>query len=70
MSIYDNVKAACKEKGVSISNLESDLKFARGSIYKWNNNTPGVDKVKAVADYFLRVGGDVDEERKVCIYPY
>lgn len=54
MSIYDNVKAACKEKGVSISNLESDLKFARGSIYKWNNNTPGVDKVKAVADYFKK----------------
>lgn len=54
MSIYANVKAACKEKGISISNLELELNFARGSIYKWDNNTPGVDKVKAVADYLKK----------------
>ncbi len=50
MSIYENVKAACKEKGISIMELEEELGFARSSIYKWNTNTPGVDKVKAVAE--------------------
>lgn len=50
MSIYENVKAACKEKGISIMELEEALGFARSSIYKWNTNTPGVDKVKAVAE--------------------
>ena len=60
MAIYDKVKIACKENGVSVSALEDRLGFARGSIYKWNKNTPGVDKVKAVAgelkktiEYFL-----------------
>lgn len=50
MSIYENVKAACKEKGISVLELEEKLGFARSSIYKWNINTPGVDKVKAVAE--------------------
>lgn len=50
MSIYENVKAACKEKGISVLELEESLGFARSSIYKWNINTPGVDKVKAVAE--------------------
>lgn len=50
MSIYENVKFACKEKGISISELEAKLGFARSSIYKWNASIPGVDKVKAVAD--------------------
>ena len=50
MAIYDKVKAACKDKGMTVSALEEQLCFARGSIYKWNINTPGVDKVKVVAD--------------------
>lgn len=50
MPIYENVKAACKEKGISVLELEESLGFARSSIYKWNNSTPGVDKVKAVAE--------------------
>lgn len=50
MPIYENVKAACKEKGISVMELEEALGFARSSIYKWNTNTPGVDKVKAVAE--------------------
>ena len=50
MPIYENVKAACKEKGISVLELEESLGFARSSIYIWNISTPGVDKVKAVAD--------------------
>lgn len=61
MAIYENVKKACAERGTSVFALESKLGFPRGSIYKWNKNIPGVDKVKAVADelekpveYFLK----------------
>lgn len=61
MSLYDNVKKACNEKGISVKALEEKLKFPRSSICKWDVNTPGVDKVKAVAnelekpvDYFLK----------------
>ena len=49
--LYDKVKAVCKQQGVTIMKLESDLGFPRSSICKWNENEPGVNKVKKVADY-------------------
>lgn len=30
--------------------LENELGFSRSSICKWDVNTPGIDKVKKVAD--------------------
>ncbi len=42
MSIYKNVKNACSEAGITIDS-------SRGKI-RWDVNTPGVDKVKAVAE--------------------
>lgn len=50
--MYSKVKKLCKEHNISVSKLEGELKFSRGSICKWNTNTPSIDKVKAVADYF------------------
>lgn len=50
MQIYDNVKIACKEKGISISELEEKLGFPRGSIYKWNKHFPSVEKLKSVSE--------------------
>jgi transcriptional regulator with XRE-family HTH domain len=50
--MYSRVKELCKRQGVSVSKLERDLQLSRGSICKWNVNTPSIDKVKAVADYF------------------
>lgn len=39
MSIYENVKSACKESGISVLELEEKLGFARSSIYKWNTSS-------------------------------
>lgn len=50
MSIYKNVKNACSEAGITITALEAKLGFPRSSTCKWDVNTPGVDKVKAVAE--------------------
>ncbi len=50
MSIYENVKNKCYEKGYSVLSLENELNFPRSSICKWDVNTPGIDKVKKVAD--------------------
>ena len=52
--LYDNVKALCVEKGITIWKLERDLKFPHSSVRKWNENEPGIRKVQKVADY-LRV---------------
>lgn len=54
MSLYKNIKDACLDSGISILFLEKELKFPRSSICKWDKNTPGIDKVKAVADYFKK----------------
>lgn len=50
--MYSKVKELCKQKNISVSELESELKFSRGSLCKWNVNVPSITKVKAVADYF------------------
>ena len=49
--LYDNVKALCEEKGITIWKLERDLKFPHSSVRKWNENEPGIRKVQKVADY-------------------
>ncbi|MFR2661593.1 MAG: XRE family transcriptional regulator [[Clostridium] scindens] len=54
MSIYQNVKTACLESNITVNALEKELNFPRSSICKWDKNTPGIDKVKAVADYFQK----------------
>jgi len=54
LSIYQNVKTACLEFNITVSALEKELNFPRSSICKWDKNTPGIDKVKAVADYFQK----------------
>ena len=60
MAIYDNVKEACKVQGITVTDLEEKLNFARSSIYKWNRHLPNVEKLRAVAkclnkpmEYFL-----------------
>lgn len=60
MTIYEKVKSACADVGVSVYALETELGFPRSSICKWNKSVPGVDKINAVAkrlhkpiEYFL-----------------
>lgn len=53
-----NIKRICKQKGVRISALESAAGLPRGSIYKWDENTPSVLKVAKVAEV---LGITVDE---------
>ena len=58
MPIYNNIKAVCKSRGVSVSKLEEDLGFTRSSPYKWDRYQPSIGNLKKVADYF---GITVDE---------
>ena len=58
MGIYGNIQRLCKEKGVNIAILERDLSLSRGSLYKWDEHPPGIEKVKKVADY---LGKTIDE---------
>lgn len=50
--MLENIQKMCSLKNVTIAQLERDLGFGRGSIYKWGKNSPSIDKVQKVAEYF------------------
>ena len=50
--------ALCKEQNMSLSELERRSGLAPKTVYRWDENTPSVDKVKRAAD---TLGVTVDE---------
>lgn len=52
MGIVDRVKVLAAEKKITLAELERKLNFANSSIRRWDERTPGVDKIQKVADYF------------------
>ncbi|WP_040981015.1 helix-turn-helix domain-containing protein [Oceanobacillus jeddahense] len=52
MSLVDKIKSLCKEKKITIAELERKTGISNGQIRKWDNTTPGINKLQAVADYF------------------
>lgn len=56
--LIDNIRNLCKKNKVSISKLEADLFLSPGLISRWNKNSPSLDKVADIADYF---GISIDE---------
>lgn len=49
MNMYRNIQKACKDAGKTIIGIERELGLSRGSIAKWDTNTPSVTRVAAVA---------------------
>lgn len=52
MGKVDIIKKLCKDKGITVKALEQQLGFSEKSVFKWDINSPSVEKVAAVADYF------------------
>lgn len=52
MSIANNIRALCRENGISIRNLERTLGLGNGLVASWEKKQPTVPKVKKIADYF------------------
>lgn len=50
--MLENIKAMCKERGISLMELEKSCGIGQRSIYRWDESTPSVDKVKLVSDFF------------------
>lgn len=57
MLIYDKIKEICQEKGISVRQVEINSGLPNGTICKWNNSSPTVKNLKAVADV-LKVNVD------------
>ena len=47
--LYDKIKEICKAKGVSVSFVEKQAGLGNGAISKWNNSSPAVENLQAVA---------------------
>lgn len=52
MTLKDRIKKLCKEKGVSMSRLETDCGFGRGYVSKLDKSAPNSQKLQKIADYF------------------
>jgi transcriptional regulator with XRE-family HTH domain len=52
LSLVENIKSICEAHGVSIPKLEKSLGFSKGSLYNWDKNSPSIDKIQKIADYF------------------
>lgn len=48
--LINNIKEICKERGISVSQLEANLGFSQGLISRWVRMSPSIDKVLSVAD--------------------
>lgn len=46
-----NIRNICKEKGISVSQVETDLKWSPGLISRWSKACPSFDKVAAIVAY-------------------
>lgn len=53
--LYDKIKEICKEKGISVAFVEKEAGLSNGIIRKWNDSSPTVDNLKAVAKV-LKIG--------------
>jgi transcriptional regulator with XRE-family HTH domain len=52
MSLFKRIKSLCDNKGIRIEELSTGFGWGENSIYRWDKNSPSIDKVKMVADYF------------------
>ena len=52
MIVFDRMKKLCKEQNISINDLEESLNYSKNTLYRLKSQTPGTDKLAAIADYF------------------
>lgn len=51
-TVYSRVKLLCKEKGISIAQMERDIGFQRGNAYKWKDINPSMAAATKLSAYF------------------
>ena len=50
--LVKSIRQLCKNKNIAISQLENELNFGAGLISRWNKNSPSIDKIVDIANYF------------------
>lgn len=52
MTTFERVRNLCKDRKISINDLENALGYSKNTLYRLKTQTPGSDKLEAIADYF------------------
>ncbi|EBF5125595.1 helix-turn-helix transcriptional regulator [Listeria monocytogenes] len=52
MTTFERIKKLSAKRGITISQLTSELEMGENSIYRWKTQKPALDKLQKVADYF------------------
>jgi len=52
MTITERIKQLCDEKDTTFAAVERACDLSNGSIRRWEENKPAIDKLEKVADYF------------------
>lgn len=52
MNIKERIAILAKENNTTIRNIEETLGFGRGTISRWSDSSPSIDKLLKVANYF------------------
>ena len=50
--MLDRVKQLCKERHITVAMLNDTIGWSHNAIGRWKTNSPSIDKVLAVAEYF------------------
>lgn len=50
-ALVERIRRICKSKGVSIAQMEKDLKWSQGLISRWTKSSPSVGKILDVVTY-------------------
>ena len=66
MTRYERIKKLCKKNGYTVTGLEKELGFARGSLCKINTSQPSAEKLLLIAETLKTtpdfiMSGDNDE---------
>lgn len=68
MRKYETIRRLCKERGVTVSKMERELGFSKGSLSKIDSHKPNIDKVAKICDYlnvspmYLFMGDEADPD--------
>lgn len=52
VDMVTRIRALCKEKKISLNELEASANLGINTVYKWDNASPASDKLQRVAEYF------------------
>lgn len=52
MTLVERIKKLCNDHKITLAELERKASLSNGTIRRWDEKTPGIDKLQAVADYF------------------